>query len=362
MSEVYLWQNPDFPHFYWNNAVVERFEQAMQDEMHSLIRQFAKGGTDYSDLFTEEILANSEIEGVFLDRESVHSSFVKNVVPTLEKESGAVALTRMALDFSKQPLSHETLKAMHCEIMKGSSFPDGSVGVYVGDMQIVSGRRIDVERNVIHEGIPKALAEEKMSEFIEWYNSCSASSPLINAIQGHIHFEVLHPFCDGNGRIGRSLMLMGLCRDFGVKIPLALSRVFNAHLGSYYAQFETGLDLTEIVKSVAPLLIEAVGETKRILELTVYRTTISDAGEEINSRQHKVLNRLVEYELKGGFQGGVSNANYQKMTGVTDRTALRDLRELEEFGFVIKTGQFKATRYHLNTPTMEQSLARQSGT
>ncbi|MGZ0655482.1 hypothetical protein ACWPKO_12265 [Coraliomargarita sp. W4R53] len=67
-------------------------------------------------------------------------------------------------------------------------------------------------------------------------------------------------------------------------------------------------------------------------------------------RQLKVLNRLIDYELRGGFKGGMSNTKYQKMTGIGDRTALRDLNELRERGLMVKSGKLKGTRYYLNIP------------
>ena len=81
-------------------------------------------------------------------------------------------------------------------------------------------RRLGQELKVIHEGVSKDLVHEKMTEFIQWYNQCPSDTPLVNAVQGHIHFETIHPFCDGNGRIGRNLILMGLCRDLGRSTPL----------------------------------------------------------------------------------------------------------------------------------------------
>ena len=149
---------------------------------------------------------------------------------------------------------------------------------------------------------------------------------------------------------------MRLCRDLGRNTPLALSRSFNQDLKSYYRQFQTGLDLTAPLQSMSPLFLNAVKETGLILELTAFRTKISDLAEELNARQLKVLNRLVDYELKGGFDGGMSNTKYQKMTGIGDRTALRDLAELQELGLMVKTGQLKGTRYHLNVPHITNKL------
>ena len=348
MKETYLWQDADFPHFYCNEAVVEPLEAAFKENMKLLTKALSRKNTDVADVLTEEILANSEIEGVLLDRESVSSSFMNNLSALKEPEQGAVALTRTALHSFQEALSHERLLAMHRELMNGSDFPAESVGAYVGDMKIVRGHRLDREYEVVHEGASKGEVHDKMSEFIECYNNASTRSPLVNAVRGHIHFETIHPFCDGNGRIGRSLILMGLCRDFGRETPLALSRSFRSHLQIYYKQFQTGLDLTETIKVTAPVFNHAIAETMRILELTEFRTRVA-ASVHLHPRQRKVLHRLVDYELRDGFKGGMSNANYKKMAKVESRTALRDLNELLEMGFLAKTGKLKGTRYQLHT-------------
>jgi Fic family protein len=356
MSKPYLWQEADFPHFYHNPAVSRVLEEKFQEEVSKLDQMLHTQEVGFDDVFTEEIVANSEIEGVILDRESVHSSFVSNLTPVHEKEQGAVALTQMALAHCDRELSHDLLLSMHREIMKGANVPAESIGNYVGDMKIVSGHRLDQEYTVVHEGVSKELVHEKMTEFIEWYHQCPADTPLTNAVQGHVHFETIHPFCDGNGRIGRSLILMGLCRDLGRNTPLALSRAFNKDLKTYYAQFQAGLDLTSTLQSMNPLFLNAVKETGLLLELTAFRTKFFDQSEDLNPRQVKVLNRLIDYELKGGFDGGMSNTKYQKMTGIGDRTALRDLAELQELGLMVKTGQLKGTRYHLNVPHLTIDL------
>lgn len=326
-------------------------------EVKALDAMLKKRDFGFEDVLTEEIVANSDIEGVLLDRESVHSSFMHNITPVREQEQGAVALTQMALTHRDQALSHDLLYRMHREILKGASgFPASSIGSYVGNMKIVSGARLDREYQVIHEGVSQELVAEKMTEFIVWYNQSPANSPLVNAIQGHVHFETLHPFCDGNGRIGRNLILMGLCRDLNRDTPLALSRSFNKNLECYYRQFESGLDLTQTIQSMAPLLLNAVRETVSILELTAYRTRLADQRGVLNERQMKVLNRLIDYELRGGFKGGMSNTKYQKMTGIGDRTALRDLDDLQQRGLMVKTGQLKGTRYHLNIPHLSKNL------
>lgn len=347
MSENYLWQQADFPHFYYNSAVIEPLEREFVVAFRKLIRAFPMRDQNFDDLFTEEIVANSQIEGINLDRESVHSSFVKNIVPTMPKEQGAVSLMKLSLDHSDGALTHELIKTMHTEILKGSSFPASSIGNYVGDMKIISGNELYDEYEIVHEGAPKELVNEKMSEFMKWYNQSKPKSPLINAIQGHIHFETIHPFCDGNGRIGRSIILMSLCRDFKIKSPIAISRAFNKSLSKYYSLFQSGLDLTDMIKLLQPIFMQAIKETKHILSITSYRQKVYQLKDELNPRQLKVLNRVIKYELEDGFKGGLTNSKYQKMTKISDRTALRDLEGMVALDLLTKEGEKKATRYYL---------------
>ena len=107
---------------------------------------------------------------------------------------------------------------------------------------------------------------------------------------------------------------------------------------------------------MSPLFLNALGETARILELTAFRTKVADQADQLNERQLKVLNRLIDYELRGGFEGGMSNAKNQKMTDIGDRSALRDLGELEERGLMVRVGQLKSTRYFLNVPHLIDRL------
>ena len=346
-QKTYLWQQNDFPHFYHNSVAIAPLEKEFIATFRKLVKAFPLRSQNFNDLFTEEIIANSKIEGINLDRESVHSSFVNNIVPTQEKEQGAVELMKMSLEHCDKNLSHQRIKSMHKVILKGSSFPASSIGNYVGDMKIISGNELYHEYEVVHEGVSKDLVTTKMSEFIQWFNQCSPKTPLINAIQGHIHFETLHPFCDGNGRIGRSLILMGLCRDFKIKSPIALSRAFDKNIKDYYSLFKSGLDLTDIIKKLQPIFMQSIQETQHILTVTDIRHKIHQKEKDLNSRQLKVMNRLIDYELQGGFKGGLTNSKYQKITKISDRTALRDLEDLVKLNLLTKEGDKKATRYHL---------------
>ena len=79
MSKPYLWQVLDFSHFYYNPAVVEPLEVTFKQELKCLDAMFEKQDPGTENVFTEDVIANSEIEGVLLDwssqKLSHHTSF-----------------------------------------------------------------------------------------------------------------------------------------------------------------------------------------------------------------------------------------------------------------------------------------------
>ena len=344
-----IWKDEDFPHYYYNPAAVaaveSRFSQALEELIAGMDGKSCAEGFD--EILVEETVKNSQIEGVDLNRESVRSSFFNNLPIKGGREKGAVAVTRMATDSVGKPLTDDLLREMHRSLFEASDMPVKQRGAYVGGMQIVSGGRLDREPVIEDLGIPKERVAEAIAEFLKWFNADSDQPLLTRIIQGHLHFEAIHPFADGNGRIGRALMQMTVSQRMGKAVPLALSRAISQNSDPYYHQFKTSLDITTVVKEMGEVLIAAVQETASILELTRLRAQVH--SHELNTRQEKVMNRLIEYELSGKlFRGGLSNQNCRKMTGAEERMALRDLADLVDQGFLLKSGRLKGTRYHLN--------------
>ncbi|MDY0747699.1 hypothetical protein SNE35_24565 [Paucibacter sp. R3-3] len=73
------------------------------------------------------------------------------------------------------------------------------------------------------------------------------------------------------------------------------------------------------------------------------------AAVDLNARQRKVLQRLVE-DGDGGFLGDLTSEKYQKMTGAPKSTATRDLSDMVSRGLLWTDGVGKAVRYHANVP------------
>ena len=91
-----------------------------------------------------------------------------------------------------------------------------------------------------------------MARFIEWFNETAPGgkneikkAPIRSAI-AHLYFESIHPFEDGNGRIGRAIAEKALSQGIGRPVLLSLSKAIESNRKAYYAELEKAQQLLEI--------------------------------------------------------------------------------------------------------------------
>lgn len=331
-----VWLNSDFPAFYRNEAALLSLESSMEQEARKMPE-----GANFSDVVVSELLASSAIEGVILSREKLKSSLLGNSAgPADKREKNAVAAMRLAIENFHRPLTHELIRQINGMF---NELPNR--GQYVGGVNIVKSVRFG-ELAIMDRGVPPDKVDAAMDEFVDAFNAQTKSTPLFNAIAGHVHFEKVHPFSDGNGRTGRVLMNMAIMRDCGLHHPLALSRAIQRESPAYYECIgRSSLDLTQTVKDLAPMMSLAFRETARLAKLTEYRK--QSHAVEVNERQRKVIDHLIAAELENGYLGKFTSSKYEALTKTSDSTALRDLRELVEAGLLVKLGTLKGAHYVL---------------
>jgi Fic family protein len=332
-----IWHNPDFPGFYRSESAIMPLESSIRREARKLPKS-----TNFGDVMVSELMSNSAIEGVILSQEKLKSSLLGNFAgPADKREKNAVAAMKLAIEHCQQPITHELIQQINSLFNES---PD-SAGQYVGGVVLVKSGRFG-ERTIADRGVEPDKVDAAMSDFVKAFNSQTKSTPLFNAIVGHVHFEKIHPFSDGNGRTGRVLMNMALMRDCGLTHPLALSRAIVREKSAYYECLgRSSLDLTQTVKDLTPLMSLAFMETARLFELTEYRK--QSHALELNPRQRKAIDRLVAAELENGHVGKFSSPKYEALTKTSESTALRDLGELVKAGLLVKKGVSKGTHYVL---------------
>ena len=223
-------------------------------------------------------------------------------------------------------------------------------------MQVVSG---PLHSPRIHfEAPPAAALPAMMAEFVDWFNGSGPAGgdplpALTRAGLAHLYFESIHPFEDGNGRIGRAISEKAMAQCLGEPTLVALAATILRRRKAYYralAAASRGIEITPWLASFAQIAIEAQRRTTAQVEFLIDKTKLLDSLRgRLNARQEKALLRILR-EGPDGFTGGLSAGNYMTITGTTPATARRDLVDLVSKGALARTGERRYTRYHLAIP------------
>lgn len=359
------WELSDWPNFtYELDKIISKERKFLLEIGSSFAFLKEVKESDYNqfviEVLSQEGLESSRIEGEFLDRESLQSSIkmhfdLKEVPKRIQnKESGMANILCNVYETFDKPLTHEMLFSWHRQLFENQSNIDdrGIYRTHKEPMQIIS-RRYGTPK-VFFEAPPSEIIPEEMDKFVEWFNSVDATKSILGrAAIAHVYFESIHPFEDGNGRIGRILVEKVLSQGVGKPILIAVSKVLEKRKKEYYAALEKcnrTLEVAEWVEFFSDAILQAQEESMNLLYFLIQKSKIllSLTGQ-LNERQEKVLLRMFSEGISG-FKGGLSADNYISISKTSRATATRDLADLVQKGALIKTGELRHTRYWLNIP------------
>lgn len=177
---------------------------------------------------------------------------------------------------------------------------------------------------------------------------------MTRAALSHVRFESIHPFEDGNGRLGRALAEKALAQSLGQPSLILLSFAIEKNRKAYYAQLEQHqrtLDVTEWLVWFGQTVLDAQQLTLQRVRFYIAKAHFYDRFRgALNPRQEKVVTRMFDAG-PDGFVGGWSADNYLAITKASRATATRDLQDLVDKGALTRQGQLRFTRYALNWQT-----------
>jgi Fic family protein len=362
------WQRPDWPNFEWDRSRISAAEEQFLLGAGVVIGTVKHLGKDEHnqlivELMSAEAVTTSAIEGEALNRASVQSSILRQLgLASPDKRRVMPAeqgIAEMMVDLYRsfsQPLSDEMLLAWHRMVTSGRKDLT-KIGTYRTSrepMQVISG---PIGVPTVHfEAPPSTQVPTEMKRFISWFNRTAphGKEPLpaiTRAGTAHLFFESIHPFEDGNGRIGRAISEKAMTQSLGQPVLVALATTILAHQKSYYQALERANrrnDITEWLVWFAETALEAQRRSIALVEFIIAKTKLLDRLRgQINERQQKALLRMFR-EGPEGFKGGLSAGNYSTITGASPATTTRDLADLVEKRALIRTGERKHARYTLN--------------
>jgi len=360
---VWNWQLPDWPKFTYDPLRIAELEYKFRQSaggMFAVLKHLDEEKRKHFvvAILCAEAITSSEIEGEILEHRSLRSSICRHFgigdekLATSSKEEGMGKLIWNVYDTFEVPLSDKMVCEWHSNLM-GSNQKISDVGKYRSHedpMQIVAGRH---DTHTVHyEAPPSVKVQKEMSRFIKWFNSSRKSmAALERAAVTHIYFESIHPFEDGNGRIGRALVEKALSQSLDQSTLIAISQVITRRRKEYYNALATcnrSLNINAWMEFFAEVIIEAAESSLEMVHFLLAKSRMLNRLKgAINDRQEKALLRMFK-EGPGGFSGGLSAENYLAITKTSRTTATRDLNDLVEKGALTKSGKLRHTRYQLN--------------
>ena len=363
----YNWQQKGWPHFKYNLSELEPLLFQLVEGhgyIGGLLKALPEGIKEQSivDIMIAEAVKTSAIEGEYLSRDDVLSSIRNNLglnrYPEKIKDKRAEGVARLMVNV-RESFADELTEVMlfqwrHMVMESYANIKKGQWRSGQDPMQIVSGA---AGREIVHfEAPPSTQVPKEMKQFIDWYNQTAPNKaksiihPPVRSAIAHVYFESIHPFEDGNGRIGRAISEKALSQGAGTPIILSLSNAIEPKRQSYYDALkiaQRSIEITPWIKYFIHTIIEAQELTAQQITFTIAKSHFFDRfSKELNPRQEKVLNRMFKAG-PNGFKGGMSAKKYMSITKTSKATATRDLQQLVKIGALFPIGSGRSSRYEL---------------
>lgn len=366
-SMKYNWQHPDWAKFIFDDSVLDSLcvnfaletgeLKGLVDSLSTEIQQ-----ETILQFMISEAIKTSEIEGEFFSRQDVMSSIKKNLGIGVAfgqiRDKNAQGIGKLMVEvrnFYAEKLAESTLKQWHAILMEYSKrVIPGEYRTGNEPMQIVSGA---FGKEIIHfEAPPSKQVSFEMKKFIEWYNDFEVKPTdikniLIKTSISHLYFESIHPFEDGNGRIGRAIAEKCLSESLNRPVLMSISSTIDQNKKRYYEslkQAQRTLEITDWIFYFSSLVLESQKNAKQTVLFTLNKTKFMDKFKsEMNERQSKAVLKMFENGVSG-FEGGMTAIKYVSITKTSRATATRDLQDLTGKNILTPRGEGRSRSYDLN--------------
>lgn len=343
---MYSWERADWPAYKRDDPKLRKLLTSVHHAQGRLLGRmeglgFQLRNEAHLQTLTQDVIKSSEIEGENLDHDQVRSSIAERLgidiggsIPTDRNVDGIVEMMLDATGNYQLPVTDERLFGWHnCLFPTGrSGMTKIDVGSYrtdkTGPMQVVSGY---AGREKVHYQAPPATrVSEEMTHFLSWIESTAEEDPILKAAIAHLWFVTIHPFDDGNGRIGRAIADLCLARaDQTPQRFYSMSKQIREERKAYYDILEhtqkQDLDITDWLEWFLGCLLRAIQGAGTTLDATLSKAHFWEelSGTPLNKRQSKVINKLLD-----GFEGKLTTSKWAKLTRCSQDTAYRDILDL----------------------------------
>ncbi len=370
----YIWQHKDWPNFKFN---LSNFDQQIQEvkilisENIGASRIISKEQRFESEVHSllEEAIKSSQIEGEIFSREDVRSSIInhlniqtnKHKISDIRADSIVSLLIDVKNTFDNE-LSKEVLFEWHKKLfsyvrqynLEGQTI--GKWRISEEPMRVISGSMNKIK---IHfEAPPSEVVNKEMKKFIKWFNDSKQKAledfnyGIIRVALSHLYFESIHPFEDGNGRIGRCLAEKALAQIITNPTYFCLSSALEKNKKKYYLELENAQkknDTSKWISFFIKVIHDSLISVNKCYQFVNYKSKLFYKYEKtLSERQLKVIKKMIDKLPFEEFEGGMNARKYCSLTGISKATATRDLTELLQLGIFKQQGSGRSISYFIN--------------
>lgn len=374
MDQRYIWQQKN-----WQSVVASAAEPAGGD-LENAARRAAAALSAFTEALSDDTAAEAHaalladegtqsnaIEGVKLSRDSFFASALRRLgaLPRGQVDRKHAPVIEALIDATEradEPLTDARLHRWQEALLahQPNAFIPPLTGLFRAgdeDMQIVT--RHAAGRETVHYTAPPADAvPDEMQRLIDWLNSSPDADTFTGAAVAHLWFEIIHPYEDGNGRVGRLLWDRQIARA-AARSGLrggrwwSISHEIARNVAPYYdalGEVSTRQGAPEeFARWGLQTTIDAFKRTRLVARDVVrgHEIMARSASVDLNSRQRDLLGLLVKFGSEG-FEQGVSVRKYCSLTKASRATASRDLAGLVAAGFLKPRGEGRSRVYDLD--------------
>lgn len=298
----------------------------------------------------KEAVLSSQIEGTQSSLQDVLAMEAKILAPNRPKDVDEVVNYVRAMNYGLKrletlPVSIRLIREIHTELLKGVRGSLLSPGDLRTSQNWIGPAGCSLNEAAFIPPPPHELSQ-KMGDLEKFLHSKTNMPLLIKIGLAHAQFETIHPFLDGNGRVGRLLITFLMCeKKVLVKPILYLSHYFKKHRQQYYDCLQLVRDtgdweqwLMFFLRGIVEVSKQATETARRILSLREdHRLYITENLGRTAGNGHRVLDHLYQHPI-------VSVSDVRQLIGISNPAANNLVKGLVEIGILREYTGFSRNR------------------
>lgn len=308
---------------------------------HLLIRPFLR----------REAVLSSRIEGT---RTSLSELFYFEAAPTAKggpPDVREVANYVRALEYGLErirrlPICLRLLRELHQKLLEGARGRDETPGEFRRVQNLIGPEGATIA-NAVYVPPPVPEMHEALDSFEKYLHAPSGLPPLIRLAAIHYQFESIHPFCDGNGRIGRLLISLQLCTERILTQPLLyLSAYFDRNRQEYYQRL---LSISQRGDWAGWMRFFLTGVTEESLDVIERINRLGSLQAEYQSLLHSARSSALLLKLLDELfaHPAITARRACEVFGITHRAAQDNINRLVDKGLLVEITGRKRNRVYV---------------